>query len=78
VRVCVYNVISYLGEETFSRSLHNYLNRHIYNNTVTEDLWAALTELSGKPIATLMDPWVSPHPTFPSVVFPLKRIGGGH
>lgn len=49
---------SYLGEETFSRGLHRYLNRHIYNNTVTEDLWAALTELAGKPIVTLMDPWV--------------------
>jgi aminopeptidase N len=49
---------SYLGEETFSRGLNRYLNRHIYNNTVTEDLWAALTELTGKPIVTLMDPWV--------------------
>jgi aminopeptidase 2 len=47
-----------MGEEAFSQGLHNYLNRHIYNNTVTEDLWLALTEITDKPIVTLMDPWV--------------------
>lgn len=31
--------------------------RHKYRNTFTEDLWAALSEPSGKPIASIMSDW---------------------
>ena len=34
-----------------------YLTRHKYANTFTEDLWAALSEASGKPIASVMSGW---------------------
>lgn len=34
-----------------------YLTRHKYANTFTEDLWAALSEASGKPIASIMSGW---------------------
>ncbi len=34
-----------------------YLKRHEYQNTFTEDLWAALGEASGKPVAEIMSTW---------------------
>ncbi len=49
---------SYLGEETFRKGVAQYLARHRYANATTEDLWSALTEASGEPIAPLMDPWL--------------------
>jgi puromycin-sensitive aminopeptidase len=47
----------YLGEEAVKRGLNIYLNKHQYSNTITEDLWAALQESSGKPVPQMMDTW---------------------
>lgn len=41
----------------FSQGLHLYLDRHRYSNTVTTDLWAALSEASGKPVQSWMESW---------------------
>jgi tricorn protease interacting factor F2/3 len=49
---------SYLGEEVFRKGLTHYLGRFRYANARTSDLWAALSEVSGEPIAPLMDPWL--------------------
>ena len=48
----------YLGAETFRQGLHRYLTGHQYRNARTEDLWAALGETSGQPVAAIMDTWV--------------------
>ncbi len=48
----------FLGEETFREGLRRYISRHQYGNAVTRDLWNALGEASGKPVAEIMDTWV--------------------
>lgn len=55
---CVLRMISkYLGEETFMEGIRRYLKRHAYGNTQTSDLWAALSEASGKEVEKVMDIW---------------------
>jgi len=49
---------NFLGEEAFRRGLNIYLNRFLYGNAVTEDLWAALSEASGFDVASAMNCWV--------------------
>ncbi len=55
---------AYLGRETFQKGLQLYLSRHAYGNAVTNDLWAALGEASGKPVADVMSVWIS-RPGYP-------------
>jgi aminopeptidase 2 len=50
-------ISTYLGEAVFVEGVRQYLNRHIYGNAVTGDLWKALGEASGKDIGTVMDTW---------------------
>ncbi|KAI4167566.1 MAG: hypothetical protein LQ343_007105 [Gyalolechia ehrenbergii] len=55
---CVLRMISkYLGEETFMEGIRRYLKKHAYGNTKTEDLWAALSDVSGKPVEKIMNIW---------------------
>ncbi|KAL8843539.1 MAG: hypothetical protein Q9170_000043 [Blastenia crenularia] len=55
---CVLRMISkYLGEETFMEGIRRYLKKHAYGNTRTEDLWAALSDASAKPVEKIMDIW---------------------
>lgn len=55
---CVIRMISkYLGEETFMEGIRRYLKKHAYGNTKTEDLWAALTDASGKDVERIADIW---------------------
>lgn len=49
---------NYVGEEAFRDSLRLYMQRHQYGNTAANDLWAALSEVSGKDVASFMDPWI--------------------
>ncbi len=49
---------TFLGAEAFQRGLHQYLTTHKYANARTEDLWNALGDASGQPVATIMDSWV--------------------
>ncbi len=48
----------YLGADTFREGLRRYISRHRYGNAKTHDLWAALGEASGRPVAAMMDTWV--------------------
>ena len=48
----------FLGEETFRQGIHHYLKSHQYGNARTEDLWASLEQVSGKPITAIMNTWV--------------------
>ena len=55
---CVLRMISkYLGEETFMEGIRRYLKKHAYGNTQTKDLWAALSDASGKDVEKVMDIW---------------------
>lgn len=55
---CVIRMISkYLGEDVFMEGIRRYLKKHAYGNTQTGDLWAALSEASGKDIDKVMDIW---------------------
>jgi len=55
---CVIRMISkYLGEETFMEGIRRYLKKHAYGNTRTEDLWASLTDASGKDVERIADIW---------------------
>jgi aminopeptidase 2 len=55
---CVIRMISkYLGEDIFMEGIRRYLKKHAYGNTDTRDLWAALTDASGKDVSKVMDIW---------------------
>ena len=55
---CVLRMISkYLGEDVFMEGIRRYLKKHAYGNTQTGDLWAALSDASGKPVDEVMDIW---------------------
>lgn len=64
---CVLRMIStYLGEETFLEGVRQYLKKHAYGNTETGDLWAALSDASGKKVDDVMTVWTK-HIGFPVV-----------
>lgn len=47
----------YLGHEDFRRGMRLYLSRHQFTNTTTDQLWRALEETSGLPVASVMSTW---------------------
>lgn len=64
---CVLRMISkYLGEETFMEGIRQYLKKHAYGNTETGDLWAALSNASGKDVEKVMDIWTK-HVGYPVI-----------
>ncbi len=54
----------YLGATLFRDGLRLYLKRHAYGNTDTLDLWAALEEVSKKPVKQFMNAWTA-QPGYP-------------
>ncbi|PVV03393.1 hypothetical protein BB560_002131 [Smittium megazygosporum] len=48
---------SYLTLEKFMKGINIYLKRHKYKNASTDDLWAALSEASGKDVGKFMTLW---------------------
>ena len=48
----------HLGEDTFRDGIRRYLTAHAYGNTVTKDLWDALSAASGQPVGDIMDTWI--------------------
>ncbi|KAK6341017.1 hypothetical protein TWF696_009328 [Orbilia brochopaga] len=49
---------SALGQETFLKGVSNYLKKNKYSNARTDDLWAALSEASGKNVNEIMNDWI--------------------
>lgn len=49
---------AYLRVETFLAGVAKYLDKHKFGNATTDDLWAALTEVSGQDVKKFMDPWI--------------------
>ena len=50
-------ISKYLGEDTFIDGVRRYIKEHAWGNTETTDLWAALSEASGKDVPKVMDIW---------------------
>lgn len=50
-------ISKYIGEETFIDGVRKYVKKHAWGNTQTGDLWAALSEASGKDVSHVMDIW---------------------
>jgi aminopeptidase N len=44
---------AYLGEETFRDGLRRYMKEHAFSSVTTADFWAALSEVSGKPVTAI-------------------------
>ncbi|KAI0018365.1 peptidase family M1-domain-containing protein [Xylariomycetidae sp. FL0641] len=66
---CVLRMIStYLGEDVFLEGVRRYIKKHAYQNTQTEDLWAALEDASGKPVKEIMSIWTK------NVGFPVVQV----
>ncbi|MDR2977642.1 MAG: M1 family metallopeptidase [Streptococcaceae bacterium] len=61
----------WLGDKDFSAGLHLYFETNKYGNTTGDDLWASLSEVSGKDVAAFMHSWVN-QPGYPVVDAELK------
>ncbi len=55
---------SFLGEEVFREGIRGYMAKHKFSNTTTADLWNALGEASGRPVAEIAADWTE-QPGFP-------------
>ncbi|KAF2169095.1 hypothetical protein M409DRAFT_36300 [Zasmidium cellare ATCC 36951] len=66
---CVLRMISkYLGEDIFLEGIRRYLKKHAYGNTTTGDLWASLSDASGKDVERVADIWTK------NVGFPVVTV----
>src|SRR6266480_2279081 len=65
---------SFLGEDVFREGIRRYIAAHKYSNSTTADLWNALSESSGQPIAEIAAGWTE-QPGFP--VVNVKREADG-
>lgn len=52
----LYMLKNYIGEEAFRTGLSAYFTKHAYANTSGDDLWAALSDASGKDVSAFMTP----------------------
>ena len=50
---------NWISDACFRIGMENYLNKFAYANAQTEDLWEALGNAAGKPVAAVMDKWTS-------------------
>lgn len=50
-------ISKWLGEDTFLEGVRRYLKKHAYGNTKTSDLWASLTDASGRDVSAVMEAW---------------------
>lgn len=66
---------NYLGEKPFRDGIRLYINRHLYSNATTADLWAAMEEASGKPVSAIATDWTE-RPGFPIVTAARQTIDG--
>ncbi len=65
---------SFVGEDVFREGIRRYMAVHKYSNTTTVDLWNALSETSGKPVAEIAAGWTE-QPGFPIVTVKREQDG---
>ena len=56
----------WLGDHAFRKGLGAYFEKHQYSNTIGRDLWDALSQASGRDVASFMDAWLE-QPGYPVV-----------
>ena len=66
---------TYLGEAEFRRGIQRYMQRHQYSNATTADLWAALEQATGKPVARIASDWTT-RTGFPVIDVDAQCVGG--
>ena len=49
---------SHLTDEVFLKGVSKYLKAHAYGNATTNDLWSALSEVSGQDVKSFIDNWI--------------------
>ena len=49
---------NYVGEDVFLKGVSIYLKKHLYGNSVTNDLWSGVAEASGVDVPKMMNNWV--------------------
>ena len=49
---------NYVGEDVFLKGVSIYLKKHLYGNSVTNDLWSGIAEASGIDVPKMMNNWV--------------------
>ncbi len=65
---------AFLGEDVFRDGIRKYIAQHKFSNATTADLWNALAESSGKPVAEIAANWTQ-QPGFP--IIKVTREAGG-
>ena len=50
---------NYVGEDVFLKGVSIYLKKHLYGNSVTNDLWSGVAEASGIDVPKVMNNWVT-------------------
>lgn len=48
----------YIGDEAFQKGLKWYFKKHAYENATRNDLWQALSDVSGQDLVSLMTVWI--------------------
>ena len=64
----------WLGARTFRKGVRAYIRKHREGNARAADLWDALEEASGRPIQSVLRPWIE-RPGFPLLVVRGSRGG---
>ncbi|EGV59941.1 hypothetical protein PSN45_002334 [Yamadazyma tenuis] len=59
---------NYIGKEVFLKGVAKYLQENQFGNGSTANLWDAVGEVSGKPISSMMNHWVT------KIGFPLINV----
>jgi aminopeptidase N len=54
----LYMLKNFVGDDAFRAGLKKYFETHAYGNTEGDDLWACLSDASGKDIGMFMNPWL--------------------
>jgi aminopeptidase N len=67
---------NYVGARAFRTGVNAYLARHAYSSATSEDFWAAITTVSGKPIDRILPTFVN-QPGVPLVDVSLACQEGG-
>ena len=63
---CLRMIEQFLGETVFREGIRLYMKRFQYRNAAASDLWAALEEASGRPLAKIAKHWFV-RPGFPLI-----------
>ncbi len=53
----IYLKKSFYDSKAFKKGVNEYLEKFKFKNTVSEDLWDALTASSKKPVKEMMEMW---------------------